>query len=77
METIAATGEKIAPLIRIQSAPGGPDDAFVAVCYRDAYFWIDDQDLMSKKLFSFLMFVFTLVESGDKGTVPIVTVPTN
>jgi hypothetical protein len=33
--------------------------------------------LMSKKIFSFLMFVFTLAETGDKGTVPIVTVPTN
>jgi hypothetical protein len=24
-----------------------------------------------------LMFVFTLVETGEKGTAPIVTVPTN
>jgi len=24
-----------------------------------------------------LMFVFTLAETGDKGTAPIVTVPTN
>ena len=43
---------------------------------RNAYFWIDDRDLMSKKIFSFLMFVFTLVETGEKGTTSIVTVPT-
>ena len=72
----ATSGEKILPLIRIQSSPGKPGDAFVSVPYRNSYFWIDDRDLMSKKIFSFLMFVFTLVETGEKGTVPIVTVPT-
>jgi hypothetical protein len=72
----AASGEKISPLIRIQSSSGKPGDAFVSVPYRNSYFWIDDRDLMSKKLFSFLMFVFTLVETGEKGTAPIVTIPT-
>jgi hypothetical protein len=69
-------GEKIIPLIRIQNSPGKPGDAFVSVSYRDSYFWIDDRDLMSKKIFSFLMFVFTLVETGEKGAAPIVTIPT-
>jgi len=68
--------EKILPLIRIQSSSEKPGDAFVSVPYRNSYFWIDDRDLRSKKNFSFLMFVFTLVETGEKGTVPIVTVPT-
>ncbi len=68
---------KILPLIRIHSSSGKSGDAFVSVPYRNSYFWIDDRDLMSKKIFSFLMFVFTLVETGDKGTAPIVTVPTN
>ena len=31
--------------------------------------------MRSKKIF-FFMFVFTLVETGDKGTAPIVTIPT-
>jgi hypothetical protein len=71
-----AAGEKIRPLIRIQSSAGKPADAFVSIPYRNSYFWIDDRDLMSKKIFSFLMFVFTLVETGEKGTAPIVTIPT-
>ena len=37
---------------------------------------INDRDMRSKKIFSFLMFVFTLVETGEKGTAPIVTIPT-
>ncbi|HAR95502.1 MAG TPA: hypothetical protein DCR97_06005 [Deltaproteobacteria bacterium] len=72
----AAGGETIKPLIRIQSSSARPENAFILIPYRNTYFWIDDRDLMSKRLFSFLMFVFTLVETGEKGTTPIVTVPT-
>ena len=72
-----AKGGKILPLIRIHSSSEKHKDAFVSIQYRDTYFWIDDRDLRSKKLFSFLMFIFTLVETGEKGTAPIVTVPTN
>ena len=35
-----------------------------------------EMGLDAQKKFSFLMFVFTLVETGEKGTVPIVTIPT-
>jgi hypothetical protein len=73
---ITRAGEKILPLIRVQSSAGKPDDAIVSVRYRNSYFWIDDRDLRSKKIFSFLMFVFTLVETGEKGAAPIVTIPT-
>ena len=70
-------GGPIRPLVRILSSREKPDDAFVAVPYRDHWYWIDDRDIPSKALFSFLMFIFTLVETGEKGTAPIVTVPTN
>jgi hypothetical protein len=68
---------KIFPLIRIHSSSEKQKDAFVSIQYRDSHFWIDDRDLVSKKIFSFLMFIFTLVETGEKGTAPVVTVPTN
>ena len=76
MEEAVKSG-KILPFVRIHSSSEKHKDAFVSIQYRDTYFWIDDRDLMSKKIFSFLMFVFTLVETGEKGTAPIVTVPTN
>jgi hypothetical protein len=72
----AATGEKVVPLIRIQSSLEKPGDAFVSVRYRNVYFWVDDRDLMSKNIFSFLLFISTLIETGEKGTIPIVTIPT-
>ncbi|HSB77817.1 MAG TPA: hypothetical protein VLM91_03455 [Candidatus Methylomirabilis sp.] len=68
-------GGPIPPLVRILSSTEKPGDAFVAVPYRDQWYWIDDRDMPSKSLFSFLMFIFTLVETGDKGAPPIVTIP--
>jgi hypothetical protein len=72
----ASPGNSLRPLIQIRSAPERPVDAFVAVPYRDHWFWIDDRDLPSKRMFSFLMFIFTLVEkTGGKEGAPIVTIP--
>ena len=68
-------GAPVAPLIRIHSSPQSPGDAFAAVPYHQDWYWIDDKDLPSKRLFSFIMFLFTLTESGDKQGAPIITVP--
>jgi hypothetical protein len=63
-------------LIRIHSSPTKPHDSFIAVPYRDHWYWIDDHDLRSKTLFSFLMFVFSLTETeGGRESAPIVTIP--
>lgn len=65
------------PLIRIHSGASRPNEAFVAVQYRDNWFWLDDTDLASKRVFSFLMMLMSLTETGSKTGAPIVTVPTN
>jgi hypothetical protein len=75
MEENSATGPS-SPLIRIHNSKEKPADAFVAVPYHGYWFWIDDRDLPSKRMFSFLMFIFTLVEkTGSKEGAPIVTIP--
>jgi hypothetical protein len=53
-----------------------PDDAFVSVHYRDYWFYIPDTEFRSKRLFSFLLFLFTLAETGAPGKVPVLTIPT-
>lgn len=69
----AARGLK--PLIRVHSGTERPSDAFVTIRYRDHWFWIDDRDYPSKGMFSFLMFLFTLTESGSGQVSPVLTVP--
>jgi hypothetical protein len=65
----------VPPLIRIVSGEDRPRDCFVGVPFRGHWFWIEDRDIPSKRLFTFLMFVFTLVETGGTEGAPIVTIP--
>jgi hypothetical protein len=69
-----ATGG-VTPLLRVQSSVELPGDAFVAIRYRGYWFWIDDRDLYSKGVFSFLMFLFTLTEPSGGQVTPVITVP--
>ena len=68
---------RIRELIRITSSLDHPDHAFVATPYRGYWFFIDDQDINSKRLFTFLMFLFTFVETPGGGASPILTIPTS
>jgi len=68
-------GAPVPGLIRILSSPQKPDDAFAAVPYRQDWYWIDDKDFPSKRLFSFIMFLFTLTDTGEKQGAPVITIP--
>jgi hypothetical protein len=62
--------------VKIHSNVDEPDDAFVSVYYRDTWFYIPDTEFRSKRLFSFLLFLFTLAETGAPGKAPVLTIPT-
>jgi hypothetical protein len=68
-------GTPMVPLIRIFSSSQGPSDTFAAVPYRQEWYWIDDKDFASKRLFSFIMFLFTLTETEGKPNAPLITIP--
>jgi hypothetical protein len=69
------SGSPVAPLVRISSSSQKPDDAFVAVPYGQGWYWIDNKDFASKQIFSFIMFLFTLTDTGEKQGAPVITVP--
>jgi len=62
--------------LKIYNSPQLPDDAYVAVLYDHTWFWIDNKDLLSKSTFSFLMFVFSVLETEGKHGLPVLTIPT-
>ncbi len=67
--------EKAAPLVRIRSGTAAPDSTYVAAPYKEHWYWIDDNDLASKRTFTFLLILFSLAETGQGPSAPIVTVP--
>ncbi|MDX2503228.1 MAG: hypothetical protein QNL62_01940 [Gammaproteobacteria bacterium] len=65
----------LGPLIRIRSSMESPDNAYVAIRYRKAWFYIDDSDLSSKSTFSLLTQLSALSASGIKSEAPVLTLP--
>jgi hypothetical protein len=65
------------PLVRIRAGANAPAGAYAAVQYRDTWYWIDDGDIASKRVFTFLMLFFSLAETGVAQQAPLLTVPAN
>jgi hypothetical protein len=63
-------------LVNVRHGSSQPDDAHVGVRYREQWFWIDDRDRQSKLIFTFLMLMFSLTETGaTQAGAPVITVP--
>ncbi|NJO17192.1 MAG: hypothetical protein HC877_16050 [Thioploca sp.] len=62
-------------LFRVQSALSYPQNAYIAVKYRGAWFYIDDSDLDSKSTFSLLTQLLALQSSETKSNAPVLTIP--
>lgn len=62
--------------VHFYSGKEAPKEAFVAVRYRDHWFWIDDRDLLTKRAFTLIMILFTMADSGSEGSLPVLTIPT-
>ena len=65
------------PFVRIGSSASPPADSYAAVRYRGTWYWIDDDDIASKRIFSFLLIFFSLAETGVTPQAPVLTVPAN
>jgi hypothetical protein len=62
--------------IRIHSGADQPKDSYAAVEYRSHWYWIDDTDFRSKRVFTFLMIMLSLAETGTTPGAPLLTVST-
>jgi len=62
-------------LFAVRSSLEEPDDAFVKVRYREAWFYIDDSDLSSKSTFNLLGQLFNLQAGEVRGEAPLLTLP--
>ena len=63
-------------LMNVQFSSSKPKNAYVAIYYRDKWFYIDDCDLTSKKTFSLLLQLYNWQSGRDKmQDAPLLTIP--
>lgn len=65
--------------LRIEVAGGllPPSDTFARVRYDDRWYWIEEDDVWSKRAFSMLLLLTTILERDDRGTGAVLTIPAN
>ena len=54
-----------------------PDDAFAIFRYKGDWYWIDHDDLVSKRVFLLILFLTTLTNRVTDEKVPVLTIPTS
>ncbi len=61
------------------SLPGllGKPDQFAAVSYKGYWYYVPDSEFKSKEILSYMMGIFTMIETGAKQTTPVLTLPVN
>lgn len=67
--------EKFDELITVRWSRFSPKNAFIAVKYRDHWFYIDDSDISSKRTFALLLQLYNLNANEAKNRGPILTLP--
>ncbi|NNJ66366.1 MAG: hypothetical protein HKP16_12395, partial [Xanthomonadales bacterium] len=76
----AVPGYRLAPGMErpftVQSGPDRPARNFAAVEYQDHWYWIDNTDLPSKRVFTLMLFLTTLTNDRSKDIGPVLTIPT-
>ena len=65
------------PSLRVQVTDAQPPDAFVVTQYDRRWFSIADTDIQSKYTFGIIMLLFSIADTGVRGSAPVVTVPAN
>ncbi len=63
------------PIIRTHVGRSAPPNAYTAVRYGDAWFWIDDSDFNSKVAYTILELLIALAQGSTDGRAPVLTIP--
>ena len=67
----------VPPAFHVWSGCKKPCDTFVAVCYKNRWFWIEESDIASKRTMLSLMILLALMDTGTKENLPVITIQAN
>jgi hypothetical protein len=62
---------------QVHSSADKPDDSFAQVRYEGYWYWIDNADLTSKRVFTLMLFMTTLTNQATDPNAPVLTIPTS
>jgi len=63
--------------MRIRTQKKQPEDPFVAIQYRDQWFYIEATDRLSQRTFSTIQLLFELLAPSGSGAAPLLSLPTS
>lgn len=61
---------------RVFSGPDRPEQSFAAIKYEDFWYWIEKSDILSKRVFTLMLFITTLTNQASNVNAPVLTIPT-
>jgi hypothetical protein len=62
---------------RVHSSKERPEQSFAQIKYKDYWYWIENSDLASKRVFVLMLFITTLTNQTGGQNAPVLTIPTN
>jgi len=61
---------------RVHSSTERPEQSFAEIKYEGHWFWIENSDIMSKRVFTLMLFITTLTNQANSPNAPVLTIPT-
>ena len=61
---------------QVYSGKDRPEQSFAEVKYQDYWYWIDNSDITSKRVFTLMLFITTLTNQANDANAPVLTIPT-
>jgi len=74
---LAEVTTETAPPFHVYSGAEMPCDPFAAVCYEGRWFWIEKNDILSKRTLGTLLIFLALADTGAKENLPVITIQAN
>ena len=64
------------PKLAVKHQRLSPESTFAAIEYQGTWYWVDDADYASKRVFTGLMLILNVVEKIGQPQLPVITIPT-
>ncbi len=67
----------VARPFHVRSGPKRPEESFAQIKYQGYWYWIENYDLESKRVFTLMLFLTTLTNYAGDQNAPVLTIPTS